>query len=658
MKKIRKLSVLLILIFIPVVISQLDMTKPNLDAMNNNNACLKCYDQELIGVKPEHYYAGDAMNTISGYRCTQSNSHKSGNKCLCDSGYCSSGGSCIPEKQYWASTGCGNNNNDNYDTQPEYNTNNDPEPEINNNLGNSEEEYENNKNKRYGRECGANSWYEKESNQCRCNEGYYHSSMECVPITPDMLIECGVNSEYNKKKKVCECVKGYAIYTTSVGCEKIYCGENAYYGVSDDDCFCNEGYAIGLLGYCVPFNQALIERNTGKEIFSFDEDDQKIMLKILYSWENTRSDKKRKEYQEMMQNCARGYCFQYDDFFKDIPELDGYSDEEIIALTKPVLSEELEISNALLKGVEVTQKEIDKEKIDESDLKKDFPKNGQSCDSDDPDFIWFNGKCILLNKRSCSKYWILGPKKEDYNLFLNKENLKEEVLKGVKGYKGIIIKDSSTYYEFFTEDLNPLYTGQLGFHLGTTTKGSWKQKGEKKFADAVLEKQKKIGHPLAISDLLTVCLELEDGKVSEAILTCHNSLRNYVEKVRHKQPEYFDSIIARHKKNLKNPEISMDLRMHLNDELYKDQELQKNAYILHSALQKIRETDNTGAWYHLFGTMVAGFEEESKAFVLPGTGKAMVLAEHGGPKEHKDRVEYCWDTWGVEMGKMIYNSIE
>jgi len=136
------------------------------------------------------------------------------------------------------------------------------------------------------------------------------------------------------------------------------------------------------------------------------------------------------------------------------------------------------------------------------------------------------------------------------------------------------------------------------------------------------------GQQLNLREVLLLSLRLNGGDVYKALLTAHNMLRGeargYDQRLRNQIPP------AQRKK----------------DDSF--ERLGGNEDWFDTHLTRLTPGDNSGAWYHMFGTAVA-------AMVVPAeVVKVGTLLEEGFlSHEEDDGIEYFYDTQGADMATFL-----
>jgi hypothetical protein len=116
-------------------------------------------------------------------------------------------------------------------------------------------------------------------------------------------------------------------------------------------------------------------------------------------------------------------------------------------------------------------------------------------------------------------------------------------------------------------------------------------------------------------------------------------------------------------------------RSEKKQEILKQEKLMKDPGSFKRLKELRSETDNEGAWYHLFGTLTTGYAERENTWKWVGSSaytRIEVWSEHRfykgiyekirnlewpAPWALDDPVEYCWDVWGGYLGGEIYSTL-
>ena len=138
------------------------------------------------------------------------------------------------------------------------------------------------------------------------------------------------------------------------------------------------------------------------------------------------------------------------------------------------------------------------------------------------------------------------------------------------------------------------------------------------------------GEKLTPGDVLYLALKQTDGKVNQALLLSHNTLR------------------ALARPGLGDFEVTG---------------VQEERTFFDETFVRLREGDNSGPFYHIFGTAFFAYQQRAANLVLPQIvgSEAANLAEQlfreTYPKSPQppDPVKYCFNYWGAEAGSALYD---
>ena len=166
----------------------------------------------------------------------------------------------------------------------------------------------------------------------------------------------------------------------------------------------------------------------------------------------------------------------------------------------------------------------------------------------------------------------------------------------------------------------------------THVRDSVRQGTEMALLDAIkaAKSAKPKGEKLTPGDVLYLALKQTDGKVNQALLLSHNTLR------------------ALARPGLGDFEVTG---------------VQEERSFFDETFVRLREGDNTGPFYHIFGTAFFAYQQRVSNLVLPQIvgSEAANLAEQvfreTYPKSPQlpDPVKYCFNYWGAEAGSALYD---
>jgi hypothetical protein len=274
------------------------------------------------------------------------------------------------------------------------------------------------------------------------------------------------------------------------------------------------------------------------------------------------------------------------------------------------------------------------------DLKKDLlaQVEGRAVYWDD-EFSEEDFEGIIPDDTSCKDF---GVEPKDFDLAYDKEMLNKEFKDFLEEYsskhnlRGGSGKFSGCFINY----------RDLFFHLGYIDDENFLTGKENELGKRIRERSKKEG-TLTPAQVFEESLKLNDDCVFDALLTAHNFLRNDANKYRDETKYKEQLIIAETKsRDAVTPEdkkIAEERIKEIKDKLKKNENVFGN-------LKEIRKSDNVGAWYHLFGVL-------SASYAHPVTSKFAVWWEHRQTKSKLDKLEYCWDSWAIDLGIDIANTM-
>jgi hypothetical protein len=295
---------------------------------------------------------------------------------------------------------------------------------------------------------------------------------------------------------------------------------------------------------------------------------------------------------------------------------------------------------------------------------------------------------IKPDNTSCKDFYV-DPK--DFDLAYDNKMLRKEFLYFLYDYgsKHELKSASEKYDGWFSGNF-----GILQAFLFTDEIKKWRfvTGKEDNLGKRIDERFKKEGRPLKPAEVFEESLKINDNCVFDALLTAHNYLKNETHLLRDKR-QVCKMLINKTKKEIKELEEILQTEgvMGPDGEIYdrayisgkaqetlkrrseKKQEILKQEKLMKDPgsfkrLKELRsETDNEGAWYHLFLTVTMGYGERENEWSIPWAGTITtrnIWLEHRihkGIFERKgfeiDKVEYCWDVWGGYLAGEIYRVI-
>jgi hypothetical protein len=261
------------------------------------------------------------------------------------------------------------------------------------------------------------------------------------------------------------------------------------------------------------------------------------------------------------------------------------------------------------------------------------------------------------NPSSCKNFGIAP---ENFDLRYDREQLFEQFRSALqaRAEQGRIHTASELYNDF-----DAVFLEELGEHLfAGSSKFNYTGK-EKELGQAIVNAAAQKGRPVTPIEVMEECLQLHDNRMFDALLTCHNFLRE--DGYRARDQAFQEGRLGVIQNRLDAAQTQEDRERLQHEKENKEQEIQETSNV-YAHLQRIRKSDNVGAWYHLFGTLVFSFASNGNKFgrffgIAPGF--AAVFGEHGIYKpiikeQEVDRLEYCWDVWGVRLGTQLFGWVQ
>lgn len=144
----------------------------------------------------------------------------------------------------------------------------------------------------------------------------------------------------------------------------------------------------------------------------------------------------------------------------------------------------------------------------------------------------------------------------------------------------------------------------------------------------ILEYQKRVERKLTPGDVLYLSLQQRNGKLNEALLLAHNTLRAIA------RPGEGDFAVT-----------GVD----------GDAKLYKSIFV------ELREGDNAGPWYHLFGTGFYNVQQKTENLLIPsgigsvGTNTLEQFYRELIDKRIPDPEKFCFNAWGAEVSGELFN---
>lgn len=151
------------------------------------------------------------------------------------------------------------------------------------------------------------------------------------------------------------------------------------------------------------------------------------------------------------------------------------------------------------------------------------------------------------------------------------------------------------------------------------------------FLEGLKGLKKSLGRQLTPSDVMKLALEHRDGEVDRALLLAHNTLRALA------RPGQGDFGVT-----------GVDGDPKLFDDLF----------------VKLREGDNSGVWYHTFGTaffrykLMADVTAKEHPSTMSDTANTLEqFFREWWTKQPPDPEKYCFNIWGANAGAELYQKV-
>jgi len=244
---------------------------------------------------------------------------------------------------------------------------------------------------------------------------------------------------------------------------------------------------------------------------------------------------------------------------------------------------------------------------------------------------------IKPNRNSCKDFDV-DPK--DFDLAYDRWMLRHE-------FENFLVEYSSTHtLKKGSSKFKSISWLDFFFHLGFTDDENFLTGKENDLRMKIQERAQKKNENLTPVQVFEESLKLNNNYVFEALLTSHNLLRNHTNK--HRAEAKYREQLTKAESNLRNATTPQEKKNAKRNLKQIKEELMKNKNVF-GALKEIRESDNVGAWYHLFGTMSAGY-------AYPYLGRAAVRGEpiyRWLYEKPQDNLEQCWNVWGAYIGSLI-----
>lgn len=299
-----------------------------------------------------------------------------------------------------------------------------------------------------------------------------------------------------------------------------------------------------------------------------------------------------------------------------------------------------------------------------------------------------------------------GVKPEDFDLTYDDKELRKMFEDFLKEYqKNNKVNSASKNYSgwdpadflalgffMFTKDMN--YSRRSGYWTGN----------EARLGNAITQRNQNQGKPLTPTEVLEESLKVNNNNMFDALLCTHNYMKSEVYNARDvrtdsqmeikkdkellqqyqtrlddelKKAGYMSptgevmessQMLAFMQENTKVKNI-MDLMKKTDEKVQANQRRYDNAAASFDRLQRLRRSDNEGAWYHLFGTMTTGYAERENTFKFFGDSAYTRIELWGEHRIYKgllgrregstiDWPEYCWDVWGGYLGGELYSKVD
>ncbi|MFC2030020.1 hypothetical protein ACFLWA_04740 [Chloroflexota bacterium] len=239
---------------------------------------------------------------------------------------------------------------------------------------------------------------------------------------------------------------------------------------------------------------------------------------------------------------------------------------------------------------------------------------------------------------SCARY---GVKPKDFDLVFDLRMLNWQFVQLMEQYKGPLYRGSAKF------DWSKTSASDFFYHLGFTEGKKFLTGGEAKLGRAIEARAKKEGKGLTPTQVLEESLRLNNGYVFDALLTCHNLLREETGKRRKQLP--LIARLAEAEELLKNAQSKAERAAAQSLMQRAKKQIATHSNLFPSLMVVRTKTDNSGAWYHLFGAMSAGY-------AFPNFGPISLSGEKAYRIKYKsayDPTERCWDDWAATVGWRI-----
>jgi len=301
-----------------------------------------------------------------------------------------------------------------------------------------------------------------------------------------------------------------------------------------------------------------------------------------------------------------------------------------------------------------------------------------------------------LNIRmDCYEFGVLP---SDVDLAYTQDQLRKEFMDVLKNYKGKLTSSSDKY-----KGWDPSSFGALGLHMFSTsenrlqTGGFATEAARNSLYAAIKNQYDQTGQALTPGEVFKISLDLNNGAVFDSMLSAHNFFKQntidyrwsktsngkkYYKAAADLKKSYTDllqkqGIMDSEGKLIQEKVQAADDSWKQSIKKYNDQvnDLKRQEELQNTwkFTKQLRENDNPGAWYHLFGTLTTGYAERENTWRWFGNSaytRFEIFLEHRAYKGiwewlfHKkkfmdiDLNEYCWDVWGGYLGGEIYNELE
>lgn len=302
------------------------------------------------------------------------------------------------------------------------------------------------------------------------------------------------------------------------------------------------------------------------------------------------------------------------------------------------------------------------------------------------------------NNESCADF---GVQPKDFDLTYDDKMLNKEFLDFLDKYmESNKLQSASDKYSGW----DPAQTVALGYFLFTedmnySKKSKYWTGNEDTLGQRITARFKQQNRPLTPSEVLEESLKANNNYMLDALLCAHNYMKNHAYDVReirkiaqnltdadtatlktlndklmaelkatgHLTPEgeVMDSSHMSDKYNRIMAEIAkVQGRIDANKKRKDDA-----AKPVFGQLQQLRKSDNEGTWYHIFGTLTAGYSERENTWAWFGDNTYTRIELWGEHRIYKgligrradntfiDWPKYCWDVWGGYLGGELYSKI-